>query len=115
VFEEKCTALYGVPTMFIAMLEALKKMDPKDIDITNLRTGIIAGSLCPRPIMERIIDELNLKGITNCYGQTETGPVSVQSDPDTPLDMKVSSTGKIHPNVEAKIIGPDGSILPRGE
>lgn len=63
--------------MFIAMLEALKKFDPKDVDIENLRTGIIAGSLCPRPIMERLIDELKLKGITNCYGQTETGPVSV--------------------------------------
>ena len=68
VFKEKCTALYGVPTMFIAMLEALKKMDPKDIDISRLRTGIMAGSLCPRPIMERVIAELNLGAITNCYG-----------------------------------------------
>jgi fatty-acyl-CoA synthase len=66
VNDEKCTALYGVPTMFIAMLDELKKMD--SINTSNLRTGIVAGSLCPKPLAERIIDELNLSGITNCYG-----------------------------------------------
>ena len=60
--------------MFISMLDELKKMD--SVNIKNLRTGIIAGSLCPKPLMERIINELNLSGMTNCYGQTETGPVS---------------------------------------
>ena len=89
-------------------------MDPKEVDIANLRTGIIGGSLCPEPIMERIINELNLSGLTNSYGQTETGPTSVQSKTDTPLSLKVSTVGTVHPNVEAKVIGVDGSILPRG-
>ena len=74
VSKEKCQALYGVPTMFIAMLEELKKME--SVDTENLRSGIVAGSLCPKPLMERIIDELGLDEMTNCYGQTETGPVS---------------------------------------
>ena len=98
--------------MFIAMLDDLKKMD--SVDTSNLRTGIVAGSLCPKPLAERIIDELSLSGITNCYGQTETGPVSFQSFTDTPLENKVTSVGQVHPNVEAKVIDRDGNIVPRG-
>ena len=112
VSQEKCAALYGVPTMFIAMLEELKIME--NVDTENLRTGIAAGSLVPKPLMERIINEMGLDEMTICYGQTETGPVSFQSFTDTPLDEKVSSVGLVHPNVEAKVVDKDGNIVANG-
>lgn len=108
---EKCTALYGVPTMFIAMLE---HPEFGDHDLSSLRTGIMAGSSCPADVMTRVINEMHMKDVTICYGMTETSPVSMQTRPDDPFDKRVSSVGQIHPFVEVKIIDGSGRVLPRG-
>jgi fatty-acyl-CoA synthase len=109
---ERCTALYGVPTMFIAMLE-----DPgfADYDLSTLRTGVMAGSSCPADVMKRVIADMHMTGVTICYGMTETSPVSMQSKPDDPLDKRVATVGQIHPHVEVKIIDAEGRALPRGQ
>ncbi len=109
---EKCTALYGVPTMFIAMLE-----DPGfgDHDISTLRTGVMAGSSCPADVMNRVITEMHMGEVTICYGMTETSPVSMQSKTDDPVQKRVSTVGQIHPYVEVKIIDEAGRVLPRGQ
>ncbi|KGF31662.1 AMP-binding protein [Oligella urethralis] len=109
--EEKCTAAYGVPTMFIAMLE---HPEFKSFDLSSLRTGVMAGSVCPMEVMRRVVDEMNMREVTICYGMTETSPVSIQSDVDDPLDKRVSTVGRIHPHVEVKIIDELGRIVPRG-
>lgn len=109
--EEKCTAAYGVPTMFIAMLE---HPEFKSFDLSSLRTGVMAGSVCPMEVMRRVVDEMNMREVTICYGMTETSPVSMQSDVDDPLDKRVSTVGRIHPHVEVKIIDELGRIVPRG-
>jgi fatty-acyl-CoA synthase len=112
VAEERCTALYGVPTMFIAMLD-----HPRfgEFDLSSLRTGIMAGSPCPIEVMKRVVGQMNIGEITICYGMTETSPVSFQSAVDDTLERRVSTVGRIHPHLEVKIVDPEGRIVPRGE
>lgn len=109
---EGCTALYGVPTMFIAILGLA---DLGDYDASSLRTGIMAGSPCPAPTMREVIDKLNMSQVTIGYGMTETSPLTTQTDTEDPLEKRVATVGRVHPHAEAKVIGPDGQILPRGE
>lgn len=111
VHDERCTALYGVPSMFITMLED-KRFE--EFDLSSLRTGIMAGSPCPREIMQRVIERMHMSEITICYGMTETSPVSMQSHVDDPIDKRVSTIGQIHPHLEVKIIDENGSITPVG-
>ncbi|MDO5666569.1 MAG: AMP-binding protein [Alcaligenaceae bacterium] len=111
ITEEKCTAAYGVPTMFIALLE---HPEFDSFDLSTLRTGVMAGSVCPMEVMRRVVDKMNMSEVTICYGMTETSPVSMQSDVDDPLDKRVSTVGRIHPHVEVKIIDDMGRIVPRG-
>jgi fatty-acyl-CoA synthase len=111
VASERCTALHGVPTMFIAELE-----HPRfgQFDLSSLRTGIMAGSPCPIAVMRRVVAEMHMPEVTICYGMTETSPVSFQSQPDDPLDRRVSTVGRVHPHVQVKIIDVDGHVAPRG-
>ena len=111
VQNEKCTVLYGVPTMFIAQLD---HPDFASFDTSSLRSGIMAGAPCPIEVMRRVLDRMNMHEVTIAYGMTETSPVSFQSSVDDPLDRRVSSVGRIHPHVEAKIVDADGRIVPRG-
>ena len=112
VQEEKCTALHGVPTMFIAELEY---PELESLDLSSLRTGIMAGSPCPIEVMKKVISIMGMHEITICYGMTETSPVSFQTLIDDSLDLRVSTVGRVHPHVEAKVIDPlTGSIVPRG-
>jgi fatty-acyl-CoA synthase len=108
---EKCTALYGVPTMFIA---ELGHPEMKRFDLSSLRTGIMAGSPCPIEVMRRCIDEMNMREVTIAYGMTETSPVSTQTSCDDPLERRVSTVGRVHPHVEVKIVDGDGHIVPPG-
>jgi fatty-acyl-CoA synthase len=111
--DERCTSLYGVPTMFIAEL-ALP--DFGDYDLTSLRTGIMAGSPCPVEVMKRVVSEMHMAEVTIAYGMTETSPVSAQTTADDDMERRVSTVGRVHPHVEVKIINPDnGLVLPRGE
>ena len=112
VSEERCTALYGVPTMFIAELEL---PDFREYDLSSLRTGIMAGSSCPIEVMKRVVSEMNMSEITIAYGMTETSPVSFQSSTDDPLERRVSTVGRVHPHVQVKIIDPEGRTVTRGE
>lgn len=112
VAAEKCTALYGVPTMFIA---ELGHPDFKKFDLSSLRTGVMAGAPCPVEVMRRVISEMHMTDVTIGYGMTETSPVSFQTSPDDPLDKKVGSVGRVHPFVEVKIIDENGRITPRGQ
>jgi fatty-acyl-CoA synthase len=111
VASERCTALYGVPTMFIAELE-----HPRfgEFDLSTLRTGIMAGSPCPIAVMRRVVAEMHMPEVTICYGMTETSPVSFQSQPDDPLERRVGTVGRVHPHVQVKIIDTDGRVTPRG-
>src|SRR6185312_2419343 len=111
VQEEKCTALYGVPTMFIA---ELSHPDFKKYDLSSLRTGIMAGSPCPIEVMKRVVDEMHMREVTIAYGMTETSPVSFQSGTSDSLERRVSTVGRIMPHVECKIVDADNRILPRG-
>jgi fatty-acyl-CoA synthase len=111
VAAERATALYGVPTMFIAELEA---PDFTSHDLSSLRTGIMAGSPCPVEVMKRVISEMNLTEITICYGMTETSPVSFQSSTDDPFDRRVSTVGRVHPHVQVRIVDAEGRCVPRG-
>ncbi|WP_186672339.1 AMP-binding protein [Sporosarcina sp. BP05] len=112
VQDEKCTALHGVPTMFIA---ELNHPDFKKYDTSTLRTGIMAGSVCPIEVMKRVIEDMGASEITICYGQTEASPVITQTKTDDPIGKRVSTVGKPHPNVEVKIIDPvTGEELPVG-
>jgi len=109
---ERCTSLYGVPTMFIAELD-----HPRfhDFDLTSLRTGIMAGSPCPIEVMKRVLSEMHMAEVTICYGMTETSPVSFQTGIEDPADRRVSTVGRIHPHVEAKVVDPSsGQIVPWG-
>jgi fatty-acyl-CoA synthase len=111
--DERCTSLYGVPTMFIAEL-ALP--DFGDYDLSMLRTGIMAGSPCPVEVMKRVVSEMHMAEVTIAYGMTETSPVSAQTTADDDMERRVSTVGRVHPHVEVKIINPDnGLVLPRGE
>jgi fatty-acyl-CoA synthase len=109
---ERCTAVHGVPTMFIAMLD-----EPgfADRDTTSLRTGIMAGAPCPIELMHRVIDEMHLDEITIGYGMTETGPLSTQTLPGDPIELRVGTVGRPLPNTEIKIVDESGRIVPRGE
>ena len=111
VSEEKCTALYGVPTMFIAELDL---PEFREYDLSSLRTGIMAGSSCPIEVMKRVVAEMNMSEITIAYGMTETSPVSFQSSTDDPLERRVSTVGRIHPHVQVKVIDPEGRTVPVG-
>ncbi len=111
VVAERCTALYGVPTMFIAEL-ALP--DFAKYDCTTLRTGIMAGSPCPVEIMKRVQSEMHMPEVTICYGMTETSPVSTQTAVDDPLDKRTGTVGRVHPHLEVKIVDEEGRIVPRG-
>ena len=109
---ERCTSLYGVPTMFIAEL-ALP--DFPTYDLSTLRTGIMAGSPCPVEVMKRVVSEMHMTAVTICYGMTETSPVSTQTRADDDMDRRVSTVGRVHPHIEVKIIDPaTGLVLPRG-
>lgn len=109
---ERCTGLHGVPTMFIAMLD---HPDFQQYDLSQLRTGIMAGSPCPMEVMTRVIELMHMDEITIAYGMTETSPVSFQTAIEDPREMRVSSIGRVHPHLEVKIIDGEGRIVPRGE
>jgi fatty-acyl-CoA synthase len=111
VAEERCTALHGVPTMFIAQLD---HPEFARFDLSSLRTGIMAGSPCPIEVMKRAVAQMNLSEITIAYGMTETSPVSFQSSIEDPLERRVSTVGRIQPHIEVKIVDPSGRIVPRG-
>ena len=113
VAAERCTSLYGVPTMFIA---ELNDPDFEGYDLSSLRTGIMAGSPCPVEVMKQVVDRMGMTEVTICYGMTETSPVSTQTRADDSLDRRVSTVGRVHPHVEVKIVDPGtGRTLPRGE
>ncbi|SMD26818.1 AMP-binding protein [Kibdelosporangium aridum] len=110
--EEKCTSLYGVPTMFIAMLA---EADFDSYDLSSLRTGIMAGSPCPVEVMKQVIERMGMNEVTICYGMTETSPVSTQTTAEDSLDRRVSTVGRVHPHLEVKIVDPEtGLTVPRG-
>ncbi len=109
---ERCTALHGVPTMFIAELE---HPEFKRFDLSTLRTGIMAGSPCPIEVMKRVIAEMHMSEVTIAYGMTETSPVSFQTTTTDPVERRVSTVGRIHPHVEVKIVDLEGRILPPGQ
>ena len=111
VQEERCTSLYGVPTMFIAELDL---PEFGDFDLTSLRTGIMAGSPCPIEVMRKVIDHMHMSEVTICYGMTETSPVSTQTTADDDIDHRTSTVGRVHPHVEIKIVDPvTGECVPR--
>nr|WP_300312483.1 AMP-binding protein [Halomonas sp.] len=113
VCEEKATALYGVPTMFIAELEH-PSFDT--CDLSTLRTGIMAGSICPIEVMRKVIERMHMKDVTICYGMTETSPVSLQTTTEATLEKRVTTVGTIHPHLEVKLISPEtGAVVPRGQ
>ena len=109
---ERCTVLYGVPTMFIAELD---HPEFARFDLSSLRTGTMAGSPCPIEVMRRVIGEMHMEEVTIAYGMTETSPVSFQSATDDPIERRVSTVGRVHPHVEVKVVNQDGGIVPCGE
>ncbi|HET6699676.1 MAG TPA: AMP-binding protein [Nocardioidaceae bacterium] len=113
IVEERCTAVYGVPTMFIAMQNA---PDFADYDLSTLRTGVMAGSICPVEVMKRCISDMHMEGASIAYGMTETSPVSCQTRSDDDLERRTATIGAVHPHVEVKIVDPaTGATVPRGE
>ena len=113
VHNERCTSLYGVPTMFIAQLE-----HPyfSNYQLDSLRTGIMAGAPCPVEVMRQVIERMHMRDVTICYGMTETAPVSFQSSPEDRIEERVSTVGSVHPHVECKIVDPvTGRIVSRGQ
>jgi fatty-acyl-CoA synthase len=113
VAAERCTSLYGVPTMFIA---EFARPDFASYDLSSLRTGIMAGSPCPVEVMKRVVSEMHMAEVTICYGMTETSPVSAQTRADDDMERRVSTVGRVHPHVEVKIVSPEtGLVLPRGD
>jgi fatty-acyl-CoA synthase len=112
VQQERCTSLYGVPTMFIGELEHARF---KEFDFSTLRTGIMAGSPCPVEVMKKVQTVMHIPEMTIAYGMTETSPVSTQCTTDDPLERRVSTVGRVHPHVEIKIVDPNtGAVVPRG-
>jgi len=111
VMAERCTALHGVPTMFIAELDHPRF---REFDLSSLRTGIMAGAPCPIAVMRRVVDEMHIRELTICYGMTETSPVSFQSHVDDPLEKRVTTVGRVHPHVQVKVIDVNGHVVPRG-
>ena len=113
VAEERCTGLYGVPTMFIAMQN---HPDFASFDLSTLRTGVMAGSICPVEVMKRCVEDMHMEGVSICYGMTETSPVSCQTRSDDDLDRRTATIGRVHPHVEVKVVDPaTGKTVGRGE
>jgi fatty-acyl-CoA synthase len=113
VAAERCTSLYGVPTMFIAELAA---PGFGEHDLGSLRTGIMAGSPCPVEVMKRVVNEMNMPEVTICYGMTETSPVSTQTRRDDPVERRVSTVGTVLPHLEVQVVDPETDLpVPRGE
>ena len=113
VSEERCTSLYGVPTMFIAQMA-----DPlfDEVDLSSLRTGIMAGSPCPIEVMKQVIERMNMSQVTIAYGMTETSPVSTQTGVNDSIEKRVATVGRVHPHVEIKVVDPEtGAVVARGE
>jgi fatty-acyl-CoA synthase len=108
---ERCTAIQGVPAMFIAELE---HPEFKGFNLKSLRTGIMAGSPCPIEVMRRCVEQMNLREVTIAYGMTETSPVSFQSAVDDPMERRVSTVGRVQPHIEVKLTDSQGKIVPRG-
>ena len=111
ISDEKCTSVYGVPTMFVGMLQHPKF---KSFDFSALRTGIMAGAPCPIEVMKQCVSEMNLSDITIAYGMTETSPVSFQTSYNDPLERRVSTVGRVHPHVECKIIDENSKTVSPG-
>jgi fatty-acyl-CoA synthase len=112
VQEERCTSLYGVPTMFIGELD---HPDFESFDLSSLRTGIMAGSPCPIEVMRKVIDRMHMGEVTICYGMTETSPVSTQTGADDDVEHRTGTVGRVHPHVEVKIVDPEtGELVPTG-
>ena len=109
---EGCTALYGVPTMFITVLNHPALATTR---IQTLRTGIMAGSPCPLVTMREVMDRLGMTEVTIGYGMTETSPLTTQTSTDDPIEAKVGTVGRVHPHAEAKVVGPDGEVVPLGQ
>jgi len=109
---ERCTSIYGVPTMFVA---ALQQLDEAKADMSSLRTGIMAGAPCPTEVMRRCVAEMNLRDITIAYGMTETSPVSFQTASDDPLERRVSTVGRVQPHLEVKVVDEAGATVRPGE
>jgi fatty-acyl-CoA synthase len=107
VAAERCTSLYGVPTMFIA---ELNDPDFASYDVSSLRTGIMAGSPCPVEIMKQTIDRMGMREVAICYGMTETSPVSTQTRVDDSIERRVSTVGQVHPHLEVKIVDPETGL-----
>ena len=115
VAEERCTSLYGVPTMFIAMLNDPSFEDFLAHDLSALRTGIMAGSPCPTEVMKQVVERMGMRDVSICYGMTETSPVSTQTRSTDSLEHRVSTVGRVGPHLEVKVIDPEtGETLPRG-
>jgi fatty-acyl-CoA synthase len=113
VQDERCTGVYGVPTMFIAMQN---HADFESFDLSTLRTGVMAGSICPVEVMKRCVNDMNMAEVSIAYGMTETSPVSCQTRSDDDLDRRTATIGRVHPHVEIKIVDPvTGATVPRGE
>ena len=108
---ERCTSLYGVPTMFIA---ELGHPDFGRFDLSSLRTGVMAGSPCPIEVMKHVFEKMHMRGVTIAYGMTETSPVSFQSALDDPIERRVSTIGRVQPHLEVKVIDASGQTTPRG-
>jgi len=111
VAAERCTALHGVPTMFIAMLD---HPEFERYDLSSLRTGLMGGAPCPIEVMNKVMDRMHMHQVTIIYGMTETSPVSFQSAVDDPVELRVSTVGRIQPHVEAKVVDENGCVVPRG-
>ena len=113
VARERCTALYGVPTMFLAELEV---PDFDSFDLTSLRTGVMAGALCPESLMRKVIDRMHLPEMTIAYGLTETSPALTQTPRDANLEERTQTVGKVMPEIEVRIVDPaTGQDVPSGE
>ncbi|MFJ4440663.1 AMP-binding protein [Pseudomonas sp. NPDC089422] len=112
VAEERASILYGVPTMFIAMLDHPSRTQ---LDLSTLRSGIMAGATCPIEVMRRVIDQMHMAEVQIAYGMTETSPVSLQTGPDDELELRVTTVGRTQPQLETKLVGADGCIVGRGE
>jgi fatty-acyl-CoA synthase len=112
VSQEKCTGLYGVPTMFVAELD---HPDFESFDLSHLRTGIMAGSPCPIEVMKKVVSLMHMSEVTIAYGMTETSPVSFQSSTEDPLERRVSTVGRVQPHLEVKIVDADGKTVSVGE
>lgn len=112
VAEERASILYGVPTMFIAMLDHTSRTQ---LDLSTLRSGIMAGATCPIEVMRRVIDQMHMAHVQIAYGMTETSPVSLQTGPDDELELRVTTVGRTQPQLETKLVDADGCIVARGE